>query len=402
MTRLLNRAKALSPEAFSGILLLATAIAALVAANGPTAKLYDALLDVPFSVALGSFTLEKPILLWINDGLMAVFFLVIGLEVKREMVAGSLATPSQRALPFAAALGGMIVPAIVFTALNFGDPVTIDGWAVPVATDIAFALGILALLGNRIPGSLKMFLLALAIFDDLGAIVIIALFYSRDLSTGSLLAAAATVAVLITLNRLKIRDTIAYLLVGTALWLFVLKSGVHATLAGVVLAFAIPYDGKESPAGRLEKALHSWVAFLILPVFAFANAGVDLHGLRWSEPRPTGHPGCHPGSGGRQAAGHLRLLLGGHPTRLGPAPRRRRLGPHLRRRRPLRHRLHHEPLHRLPGFRAPAPARAAHRQPPRHLGGLHHRGHHGIRHPALRVRWGRIRDGRRTLRQTLR
>ena len=279
MTTSSNRAGAWSPEAFSGILLLTTAVAALLAANGPTSKLYDSLLEVPFSVTLGTFTLAKPILLWINDGLMAVFFLVIGLEVKREMVSGSLSTASQRTLPFAAALGGMLVPALVFTALNYGNAVALDGWAVPVATDIAFALDILALAGDRVPGSLKMFLLALAIFDDLGAIIIIALFYSRDLSTTSLLAAAVTVAVLIAMNRFKVRDMVAYLLVGTALWLFVLKSGVHATLAGVVLAFAIPFDGKSSPAYRLEKALHPWVSFFILPVFAFANAGVDLSGL---------------------------------------------------------------------------------------------------------------------------
>ena len=277
----------LGPEAISGLLLLAAAVLALIAANGPFASLYDRLLDVPFSVALGSMTLEKPVLLWINDGLMAIFFLMIGLEVKREMSSGSLATWSARALPLAAAVGGMVVPALIFVFINRGDPVAIDGWAVPVATDIAFALGILALAGRHLPGTLKIFLLALAIFDDLGAIAIIAIFYTRDLSSSSLTLAAVTVAVLFAMNRLGVKDIVAYMLVGLALWLFVLKSGVHATLAGVALAFAIPYGGKTSPAYIMEKALHTWVSFLILPVFAFANAGVSLGGLSLAD---LGHP----------------------------------------------------------------------------------------------------------------
>lgn len=273
----------LSPEALSGLLLLAAAGLALFAANGPWSRLYDGFLEAPFSVALASLKLEKPLLLWINDGLMAIFFLMIGLEVRREMTDGALASWSHRVLPLAAALGGMVMPALIFVAINRGDPVALDGWAVPVATDIAFALGLLALAGKHLPGSLKVFLLALAIFDDLGAIVIIALFYSRDLSTASLGLAAVTLLVLLAMNRLGVRDIVAYILVGLALWLFVLKSGVHATLAGVVLAFAIPYGGKSSPAYKLEKALHTWVAFLILPVFAFANAGVHLGGLRLAD-----------------------------------------------------------------------------------------------------------------------
>lgn len=277
----------LSPEAFSGLLLLASATLALVAANGPWSSLYDQLLDVPFAVALGDLSLQKPVLLWINDGLMAIFFLMIGLEVRREMTDGTLATWSQRTLPFVAALGGMVVPAAFFVAMNYNDPMALSGWAVPVATDIAFALGILALAGDRVPNSLKIFLLALAIFDDLGAIVVIALFYSRDLSVASFGLAGLTLAVLFLMNRLGVRDLVAYLLVGLALWLFVLKSGVHATLAGVVLAFAIPYSGKISPAYTLEKALHSWVSFLILPIFAFANAGVSFSGLQLSD---LGHP----------------------------------------------------------------------------------------------------------------
>lgn len=273
----------LSLEALSGLLLLASAAFALLAANGPWSNLYDGLLSVPFSVALGSLELSKPLLLWINDGLMAIFFLMIGLEVRREMTDGSLASWSERALPFAAALGGMVVPAGIFLALNHSNPVAISGWAVPVATDIAFALGILALVGNRVPTSLKIFLLALAIFDDLGAIVIIALFYSRDLSLASLGLAGVALVVLLAMKRSGVKDIVAYLLVGLALWLFVLKSGVHATLAGVVLAFAIPYQGKNSPAYTLEKGLHTWVSFLILPIFAFTNAGVDLSGLKFSD-----------------------------------------------------------------------------------------------------------------------
>ena len=278
-----KKSSKLSTEAISGLLLLASAALALAAANGPWSTLYDALLGTPVSVAIGAQGLEKPLLLWINDGLMAIFFLMIGLEVRREMTDGSLATWPQRTLPFAAALGGMLVPAAVFIALNFGDPVAIDGWAVPVATDIAFALGILALAGDRVPGTLKIFLLALAIFDDLGAILIIALFYSRDLSPMSLGLAGLMVLVLLAMKRFGVKDIVAYMLVGLALWLFVLKSGVHATLAGVVLAFAIPYGGRTSPAYTLEKALHSWVSFLILPVFAFANAGIDLGSLELAD-----------------------------------------------------------------------------------------------------------------------
>ncbi len=282
-TSLPQQRSKLSPEALSGLLLLASATLALIAANGPWSNLYDGLLETPLLVSIGTLALEKPLLLWINDGLMAIFFLMIGLEVRREMTDGSLATWPQRTLPFAAAVGGMVVPAAIFVAINYGDRVALDGWAVPVATDIAFALGLLALAGDRVPGTLKIFLLALAIFDDLGAIAIIALFYSRDLSPTSLGLAAATLLILLAMKRFGVKDIVAYLLVGMALWLFVLKSGVHATLAGVVLAFVIPYGGKSSPAYSLEKALHSWVSFFILPVFAFANAGIALGGLKLAD-----------------------------------------------------------------------------------------------------------------------
>lgn len=269
----------LGADAVSGLLLLASAVLAMIAANGPLSTLYAGLLEIPFSVSIGELELKKPILLWINDGLMAIFFLMIGLEVRREMTDGTLATWSQRTLPFVAAVGGMLVPATCFFAFNFNDADAMNGWAVPVATDIAFALGILALAGDRVPSSLKIFLLALAIFDDLGAIIIIALFYTKDLSVTSLGLAAIPLIGLIILNRLKVKDIVAYLLLGLAMWLFVLKSGVHATLAGVVLAFAVPYSGKASPAYTLEKSLHYWVSFLILPIFAFANAGVNVGGL---------------------------------------------------------------------------------------------------------------------------
>lgn len=277
------KAKKLSPEAVSGLLLLGTAGLALVAANGPWSELYAGLLNTPVAVTIGEAGVAKPLLLWINDGLMAIFFLMIGLEVRREMTDGTLSTWSQRTLPFVAAVGGMAIPAACFVALNYNNPVALEGWAVPVATDIAFALGILALAGPRVPSSLKVFLLALAIFDDLGAILVIALFYSRDLSAESFGLAAGTLIILIVMNWMGFKDLVAYLLVGLALWLFVLKSGVHATLAGVVLAFAIPYSGKNSPAYTLEKVLHTWVSFAILPIFAFANAGVNLETLSFGD-----------------------------------------------------------------------------------------------------------------------
>jgi len=219
--------------------------------------------------------------LWINDALMAVFFLLIGLEVKREMKQGALASRRQAVFPVVAALGGMVVPALVYLAFNGQDAIAREGWAIPAATDIAFALGVLALLGNRVPAALKIFLMALAIIDDLGAIIIIALFYTHDLSVVSLVVAAGAIMVLAALNMSGVRRTGIYILVGAILWTAVLKSGVHATLAGVIVGFMIPLkeqNGK-SPAKQLEHVLHPWVAFLILPLFAFANAGVSLQGV---------------------------------------------------------------------------------------------------------------------------
>ncbi len=269
-------------EAASGVLLIVAATLALVAANGPLAGFYGGFLDVPVSVRVGTVELVKPLLLWINDGLMAIFFLLIGLEVKREVLKGRLSQPSQAILPVAAALGGMLVPALCYVAVNRDNTDALAGWAVPTATDIAFALGVLALLGDRVPATLKVFLLALAILDDLGAIVIIAIFYSGDMSLVSLVLAAAALTVLAVLNRSGVMAVVPYVLVGLLLWVFVLKSGVHATLAGVALAFAIPLqtgDAGVSPLKRLEQQLHPWVIFGIMPVFAFANAGVSLTGF---------------------------------------------------------------------------------------------------------------------------
>jgi NhaA family Na+:H+ antiporter len=270
-------------EAAGGLVLLAAAVAALATSNSPLAWLYDRLLDTPVGVRIGQFALDKPLLLWINDGLMAVFFFLVGLEIKRELLKGELSTFGQAVLPAVAAVGGMGVPALIYAAINADDPVALHGWAIPSATDIAFAVGVLALLGPRIPPSLKVFLLALAILDDLGAILIIALFYTEHLSWLSLLLAGAGSVVLLALNRSGVTRLAPYLLAGAFIWVCVLKSGVHATLAGVVVAIAIPLGakGESEPSllEQLEESLHPWVAFGILPLFAFANAGVSLAGL---------------------------------------------------------------------------------------------------------------------------
>lgn len=292
--------KFLELEAAGGILLVLAALVAMVLANTPASPLYSGFLAVPVAVQVGALAIAKPLLLWINDGLMAVFFLLVGLEIKREMVEGELSSLSSAGLPAIAALGGMLAPAAVYLAINWGNPATTAGWAIPAATDIAFALGILALLGTRAPASLKLFLLALAIMDDLGAIVIIALFYTADLSLGALGLAGIGLAILFAMNRMGVTRIAAYILVGVFLWVCVLKSGVHATLAGVATAFAVPLrrprrdagDGEgESPLHHLEHILHPWVAFGILPLFAFANAGVPLTGLGVSSlfaPLPLG------------------------------------------------------------------------------------------------------------------
>jgi NhaA family Na+:H+ antiporter len=273
-------------EAAGASFLLLATVLALVLANSPLNQAYDGLIHTPMSIRIGDFALDKTLLHWVNDGLMAVFFLLVGLEIKREFLVGELSSTAQAAMPFIAALGGMVVPGLIYFGINAHDAYALRGWAIPTATDIAFAVGVMALLGSRVPGSLKVFLLALAIIDDLGAIVIIAVFYTSQLSVTALSLAAVGVAALIALNRRGVMSIAPYILIGIFIWLCVLKSGVHATLAGVVTALAIPLAAPRSrvsaiepPAGRLQHNLHPWVTFGILPLFAFANAGVSLSGL---------------------------------------------------------------------------------------------------------------------------
>lgn len=271
----------IAKESAGGLALCAAAALALIAINSPLAPLYSDLWRTPVEVRVGALEIAKPLLLWVNDGLMAVFFFLIGLEVKREVIAGELSSLDKATLPIAAATGGMAVPAAVFVAINWNTPQNLDGWAIPAATDIAFALGVLALLGKRVPPALKVLLLAIAIIDDVAAIVIIAFFYTAALSTTALALAAAAAALLFVINRAGVERTSAYVLVGIFLWVCVLKSGVHATLAGVVTALAVPLYGQsgQSPLQKVEHRLHPWIAFLVLPVFAFANAGVSLSGI---------------------------------------------------------------------------------------------------------------------------
>ncbi|MGF1909818.1 Na+/H+ antiporter NhaA [Vibrio kasasachensis] len=261
-------------ESAGGVLLVIAAAVAMTIANSPLNETYQAFLH--------TYVFGMSISHWINDGLMAIFFLLIGLEVKRELLEGALKSRETAIFPAIAAVGGMLAPALVYLAFNFNDPAAIQGWAIPAATDIAFALGIMALLGSRVPISLKVFLLALAIIDDLGVVVIIALFYSGDLSTTALAIGFAMTAALFVLNSRKVTKLLPYIIVGAILWIAVLKSGVHATLAGVVIGFAIPLQGKKgekSPLKHMEHALHPYVAFGILPLFAFANAGISLQGV---------------------------------------------------------------------------------------------------------------------------
>ncbi len=269
-------------ESSSGVLLIIATLLALFLSNSFLAPFYQSFLHIPVEIRVGNLQLAKSLYHWVNDGLMAIFFLLIGLEVKREILEGHLSSLSQVALPGFAAVGGMLVPALIYAYFNAGDSIAISGWAVPTATDIAFALGILSLLGNRVPVSLKIFLMALAIIDDLGAIIIIAVFYTVDLSILSIVVAALALLTLVIMNRLHVVKKAAYFLVGFVLWVSVLKSGVHATLAGVALAFTIPLSGVDqegkrlSPLKEIEQELHFWVAFFILPLFAFVNAGVNV------------------------------------------------------------------------------------------------------------------------------
>ena len=272
----------LKNEATGGVvLIIAAAIAMFLANNAGTQQAYQSILTMPVEFRFGSLDISKNLLLWINDALMALFFLMIGLEVKHELVSGSLATRERAMFPLIAAVGGMLAPGLIYAALNHNDPLAIHGWAIPTATDIAFALGILALLGNRVPPALKMFLMALAVIDDLGAILIIAFFYTQDLSLASLAVAAGAIVVLALLNKSGVRNIPLYMLVGMVLWVAVLKSGIHATVAGVILGFFVPLKKENgySPAVQLAHGLAPWVSWLILPLFAFANAGVPLTGV---------------------------------------------------------------------------------------------------------------------------
>lgn len=282
-------------ESASGILLMVATMLALLIANSPWSYVYGGLLDTPVAILIGKLSIHKPLLLWINDGLMAVFFFTVGLEIKREILHGELSSPAKVVLPIIGAVGGMAAPALIYAYINWGDPVAIRGWAVPSATDIAFALGVLSLLGSRVPPALKVFLLTLAIADDLGAIIIIALFYTTDLSTTSLVIATVSILVLLMMNMRGVQGVSPYILVGLVLWTAVLKSGVHATLAGVILGLIIPATGKDengrNSLERLEHELHGPVSFVILPLFAFANTGISLAGLTFDallQPVPLG------------------------------------------------------------------------------------------------------------------
>jgi NhaA family Na+:H+ antiporter len=270
-------------ESAGGILLVVAAVLALILANSPLHGLYAKVLGVPVTVSIGQFGLSKPLLLWINDGLMAIFFLLVGLEIKREALEGELSSRDQIVLPAIAAAGGLAVPALLYVWVNHDNGDALNGWAIPTATDIAFALGVLALLGSRVPLALKVFLTAIAIIDDIAAILIIAVFYSDDLSLKALFLALAGLAVMIVLNKRGVTRIAAYAVPGVLMWTFMVKSGVHATLAGVLMAMCIPLRAENadghSPARHLEHDLHPWVAFGILPMFAFANAGVPFGGL---------------------------------------------------------------------------------------------------------------------------
>ena len=270
-------------ESAGGIVLMAAAVLALIAANSPAAGLYALFLDTPVEVRVGALQIAKPLFLWVNDGLMAIFFFLVGLELKREFMEGELSRPSNVLLPAIGAVGGVVVPVGIFVAINQGDPVSMQGWAIPAATDIAFALGILMLLGSRVPLSLKVFLVSLAIFDDVGAIVIIAIFYSADLSVTALATAVACLILLSILNWRGVSSVSTFILIGLIMWTAVLKSGVHATLAGVALAAFIPMrdsaNPDRSPLRELEHDLHLVVAFGVLPLFAFVNAGISFSGV---------------------------------------------------------------------------------------------------------------------------
>ncbi len=275
--------KFLQLESAGGVCLIIAAVVAMLCANSALDSYYQLLLDTPVEVRVGPLEIAKPLLLWINDGLMAIFFFLIGLELKRELLEGELSDPRNIVLPGIGAIGGMAVPALIYVYFNRDDPVAIQGWAIPAATDIAFALGVLALLGSRVPSSIKIFLTSLAIFDDVGAIVIIAFFYTANISVTALAVVVLCLPVLGLLNRKGVCDHSPYVMIGVIMWIAMLKSGVHATLAGVILAMFIPLrnkaDPEHSPLKVLEHDLHHLVAFFVLPLFAFVNAGIDLRSI---------------------------------------------------------------------------------------------------------------------------
>ena len=270
-------------EASGGIILMIAAVIALILANTPLKSIYALLIDTPVEIRIGALEIAKPLLLWINDGLMAIFFFLVGLELKRELVEGELSNKRNIILPGVGAIGGMLVPALIYTYFNAGDATAMKGWAIPAATDIAFALGILSLLGSKVPTSIKIFLTSLAIFDDIGAIIIIALFYTEKISLAALIVVACCIPVLVLMNRKNIEAKSAYVMIGIVMWVAMLKSGVHATLAGVILAMFIPMKSNKqdgySPLKSFEYDLHISVAYIILPIFAFANAGIGVVGL---------------------------------------------------------------------------------------------------------------------------
>jgi Na+:H+ antiporter, NhaA family len=314
-------------EAAGGILLIAAAVLAMIFANSPLAALYDGFRELPVQVRIGSLDLAKPLLLWINDGLMAVFFLLVALEIKREVLSGQLSSRAQLLQPLLCAAAGVAVPAAIYAYINRGDAQAMQGWAIPAATDIAFALGILSLLGSRVPVAMKLLLSTIAVLDDLVAIIIIAVFYTSDLSTTALIAAGIAIAVMFALNRYRVRSLAPYLLLGAVVWVCVLKSGVHATLAGVITGLMIPHVDKHdavddevehSPLETLEHALHPWVAYGILPLFAFANAGLALGGLAFGDALAPVPLGIALGLVLGKPIGIVSAATIGHVTRLAP------------------------------------------------------------------------------------
>lgn len=270
-------------ESAGGIILMLAAVLAMVFANTPLRPYYALLIDTPVEIRVGALQIAKPLLLWINDGLMAIFFFLVGLELKRELIEGELSNKRNIMLPAVGAIGGMLAPALIYTYFNYDDAVAMKGWAIPAATDIAFALGVLSLLGSRVPTSIKIFLTSLAIFDDIGAILVIAVFYTEKITLTALVVVACCIPVLALFNRRHVESKSLYILMGAIMWVAMLKSGIHATLAGVIVAMFIPMrsvaKSNHSPLKSMEQDLHTVVAFFILPMFAFVNAGINLTGV---------------------------------------------------------------------------------------------------------------------------